>query len=117
MNPKATRTERTEVGAEFFAGWPAPGKDWTCHTAFEQEWGPTRVTVTAGERRFSAEFHGTFRSPYNPYVLQVDFAALRHWDDGTPMTPAERRQVARKILDLGDCQLYTDGSEGTLSPS
>ena len=92
---------------QFFKGWsePEPGYRRFCRP--DGDYGPVNIMITMADgREFFARMSAAMRSPYSPDVLQVDFDAILHWEDGTAMTAAERRQVARIICSGYESQLY-----------
>lgn len=106
-------TGHHEVDREqFFKGWPEPAKGYQCFCRPDGDFGPVDVMITMADgREFSARMMGTMRSPYSPYVLQIEFNAIKNWDDGTLMSQDERRQVAMIMCQNCESQLYSDASE------
>jgi hypothetical protein len=106
-------TGRSDVDREqFFKGWPEPAKGYQCFCRPDGDYGPVDVMITIADgREFSARMMGVMRSPYSPDVLQVEFDTIKNWDDGTPMTKTERRQVAMILCWSYESQLYADESE------
>jgi len=91
----------------FFKKWPKPAKGYVCTCRPDGDYGPIHVTVVmADAREFRATFIGVLRSPYSPDVMQIDFDAIRQWEDGTAITAVDRRQVAMIISQSYEAQLY-----------
>jgi len=69
---------------------PAGDVEWT------QTEGGATMRWQCGARALAVEVSATFRSPYNPWVLQLRAADLR-WSDGAPLTVAERGALRRAV--------------------
>ena len=69
---------------------PAVDVEWT------QTEGGARLRWQWGARSLVVDVSATFRSPYNPWVLQLHTADLR-WVDGAPLTADERSALRRAI--------------------
>ena len=59
----------------------------------------SRVTYSAGGRTWSGYFSASVRSPYNPWVLQLDRGNIgATWNDGQPLTEADRQAIWQAVV-------------------
>jgi hypothetical protein len=56
-----------------------------------------RMTCTIGASTYSADLSGAFRSPYNPWVIQIRLADITTWDDGREIGDKDFRAIVEAI--------------------
>lgn len=99
-----------EVNKEiFFSGVTAPDDGYSCHCNHVGGWGSIDIFITLADgRAYTTRAQSVMRSPYSPDVLQIYFSTIQHWDNGTPMTSCEQRQIAMIICQQQESQLYNN---------
>ncbi len=106
-------SKHPEVDREqFFSGCSKPSAGFSCYCRPDGDCGPVDIMLTMADgHAFSVRMSGVMRSPYSPYVMQIEFDDIRVWDDGQAMTPLERRHVAMIICGSCESQLYVSEAD------